>query len=235
METDRFLGLDNDFGPRYLIATTSPNFSERSTVISSASPEQGRNGNALAEETSDFEQVVSYTLLNTLITISMTLVLILEYDSQHCSKEVYTWFFLSLFVLTVDTSLKCLQLRNREQSWLTMYLSDIILLVWIIYGNVIFITEPKECLGNSPLMIYTLLFIFVMGFIYLVKVTFYLLVLLIWLLSNLFCNHHVSFRDIMHPDPNPSLRQALFEKGHGLTYKQIEALPEMKYLRFRDK
>ena len=47
----------------------------------------------------------------------------------------------------------------------------------------LFLEESKDCLSNSPLLTYTLLFVLILGFIHLAKFTFLFLGLLIWIVA----------------------------------------------------
>jgi hypothetical protein len=58
--------------------------------------------------------------------------------------------------------------------------------IWLLYGNEIFLTENKECLKVAPLLTYTLLFVLILGFVHAAKFAFILLGLTIWMCCKYF-------------------------------------------------
>lgn len=79
---------------------------------------------------------------------------------------------------------------------LTEFFGDFLQVVWLLYGNILFLNETKECLQKSPLLTYTLLFVLILGFIHLAKFTFVLLGILIWLIAKCF-GVEFSFEEIL--------------------------------------
>lgn len=79
------------------------------------------------------------------------------------------------------------------------FFSDFLQVMWLLYGNVLFLNETKECLSNSPLLTYTLLFVLILGFIHLAKFTFVLLGIVIWLIAKCF-GVDFAFEEILASD-----------------------------------
>lgn len=76
------------------------------------------------------------------------------------------------------------------------FLSDCLQVLWLLYGNILFLQETKECLSNSPLLTYTLLFVLILGFIHLAKFTFVVLGIMIWIIAKCF-GVDFSFEEIL--------------------------------------
>lgn len=76
------------------------------------------------------------------------------------------------------------------------FVNDSLQVSWLLYGNVLFLKETKECLSNSPLLTYTLLFVLILGFIHLAKFTFVILGIMIWAVAKCF-GVEFSFEEIL--------------------------------------
>lgn len=82
------------------------------------------------------------------------------------------------------------------------FMSDTLQVTWLLYGNILFLKETKECLSNSPLLTYTLLFVLILGFIHLAKFTFVILGILVWLVAKCF-GVDFSFEEILATGRDP--------------------------------
>ncbi|CDW88719.1 circumsporozoite protein [Stylonychia lemnae] len=195
----------------------------------------------------EYESALSYILINAFVAISIIMISIFE-DENQCTKNIHRWLFAYIALLVLDSAIKLLNLKRtrftRQMKMLATimeFFSDALQVAWLIYGNVLFLKETKECLSNSPLLTYTLLFVLILGFIHLAKFTFIILGIMIWAVAKCF-GVDFSFEEILatgrenqlqtQNQQQNMLNQPLFEKGLGLQQKAIDKLKETKYSKF---
>ena len=127
---------------------------------------------------------------------------IFENENQ-CTVNIHKWLYAYIALLVLDSALKLLNLKRtnftlkmKMIATIMEFFSDALQVTWLIYGNVLFLKETKECLANSPLLTYTLLFVLILGFIHLAKFTFIVLGILIWAVAKCF-GVDFSFEEIL--------------------------------------
>ena len=150
----------------------------------------------------EYESTISYILINAFVAISIILISIFEAQKQ-CTENIHRWLFAYILLLFLDSCIKTFNLHrqrftNRMKLMITLteFFGDFLQVVWLLYGNILFLNETKECLQKSPLLTYTLLFVLILGFIHLAKFTFVLLGILIWLIAKCF-GVEFSFEEIL--------------------------------------
>lgn len=196
----------------------------------------------------EYESTLSYVFINVFVAVSIVMITIFEAQNS-CSTDIHYWLLSYIILLFLDSALKLINLKRRNFSQqvrvittVIEFLSDLLQVLWLLYGNMLFMKESKECLSNSPLLTYTLLFVLILGFIHLAKFTFILLGIIIWIIAKCF-GVEFSFEEILNtnresfvqqnqPWLGQQLQQPLFEKGQGLPMEKIEALKEMSFAKY---
>lgn len=139
------------------------------------------------------ENVISYVKVN--MTFSITILFIVMFSNETtCTESIKPWLlfypvFMFLSSLTKLASLQRSQMNNGIKWFfrvfeLTLAISQI---VWIIYGNVVFLNESKICIQNSPLLTFTFLFVLILGFLELSKFVFLFVCIIIWSIAMCLC------------------------------------------------
>ena len=79
--------------------------------------------------------------------------------------------------------------------------------VWIGFAGLIFTPETKTCIKTNPLLTYLLLFILMIGFLHVIKCTFYVIAMMLCCLLTIFG------LDPRIDEGTRQLREPLYEQG----------------------